>query len=358
MTMDADIAKIRDADLLAELEAGRGNPVFSVIASHIAHKQEKRDAEKAKGEERATQLANLPRVQRKRAVIREVIQTGEAITRDNLQHIHSVLALCGLPHTKQPLETREYERRQGNSSLVIEAGKLMTSTGEWEAQPLPYGSRARLLLLHLCSEAVRQKSATIDIADSLTAFIREVGFEVTGGKTGSLNYFKQQLNALAACRMRVGVWGPKGASTLDTKPFKAMQVWLPENPDQQMLWPTRITFSADFFDSLTHHALPVNMHVARALGNSSHMLDLLFWLTFKLYRLEQPLTLTWEALHRQFGDTYARERKFREDFKENVATICSVLPKLPLTLSERGLTLSPADPKVLALPAKRMLKKR
>jgi hypothetical protein len=359
-----DLAKIRDADLLAELERYRGNPVFEVMVGHIAHKQTKRDAERAKeeaakveAEAKAAQRATMPRVQRKRAVIREIIETGEAITRDNLQHIHSVLALCGLPHTRQGLEVREYERRQGNSSLVIEAGKLMTSTGQWEAQPLPYGSRARLLLLHLCSEAVRQKSPTIEIADNLTAFIREVGFGVTGGKTGSLTYFKQQLNALAACRMRVGVWGPKGASTLDTKPFTSMQVWLPDNPDQQMLWPSRITFSTDFFNSLSAHALPVNMQVARALGNSSHMLDLLFWLTFKLHRLERPLTLTWEALHRQFGDTYARERKFREDFRANIATISSVLPRVPLTLSERGLTLSPADPNALALPAKRTLKK-
>lgn len=349
--------KVRDSDLLEEMEKLRGTALFTTLISHFVARQEKRDTEREKAEARKSELASLPRMQRKRAVIREVIETGEAITRDNLQHIHSVLALCGLPHTKQPLQTREYERRQGNSSLVIEAGKLMTSTGEWEAQPLPYGSRARLLLLHLCSEAVRQKSATIEIADSLTAFIREVGFEVTGGKTGSLSYFKQQLNALAACSMRVGVWGPKGASTLNTKPFKAMQVWLPDNPDQQMLWPSRITFSSDFFDSLTHHALPVNMQVARALGNSSHMLDLLFWLTFKLYRLDRPLTLTWDALHKQFGHEYADPYKFRQAFKGNIATLSSVLPKVPLTLSERGLTLLPADPKVLALPAKRALKK-
>ena len=353
-----DESLIRDEDLRRKLEDARGKFAFDVTAKVLIRTQEERDRVAVEKASREAHLAAMPRVRRKRAIIREVIETGEAITRDNLQHIHSVLALCGLPHAKQSLDMREYERRQGNSSLVIEAGKLMTSTGQWEAQPLPYGSRARLLLLHLCSEAVRQKSPTIEIADSLTAFIREVGFEVTGGKTGSLAYFKQQLNALAACRMRVGVWGPKGTSTLDTKPFKAMQVWLPDNPDQQMLWPSRITFSADFFDSLTHHALPVNMQVARALGNSSHMLDLLFWLTYKLHRLEQPLTLTWDALHKQFGDNIADPHKFRQTFKGYIANLKTVLPKVPLAISERGLTLSPADANVLALPAKRTLKIR
>ena len=38
--------------------------------------------------------------------------------------IDSVLAICGLPYTRQPLEIREFERRQGRMSLVVEAGKL------------------------------------------------------------------------------------------------------------------------------------------------------------------------------------------------------------------------------------------
>ena len=39
-------------------------------------------------------------------------------------------------------------------------------------------------MMHLCSEAVRQKSATIAIADNLTAFMRDMGFPATGGRRG------------------------------------------------------------------------------------------------------------------------------------------------------------------------------
>ena len=61
----------------------------------------------------------------------------------------------------------------------------------------------RIILMHLCSEAVRQKSATIDIADTFTGFVRDLGFPDSGGKKGPLTAFKEQLNALSACTMRM-----------------------------------------------------------------------------------------------------------------------------------------------------------
>ncbi|PIO96166.1 replication protein RepA [Pleomorphomonas carboxyditropha] len=348
-----DISGIRDADLLAELEKARGTITFGAMVSFLTTKQAERDAQ-AKEAER---LAALSPVKRKRAVTRKAVDTGEIVTRDNLQHIHTILALCSLPHSKQPLEVREYERRQGKASLVIEAGKLMTSTGQWELQPLPWGSRARLLLLYLCSEAIRQKSPTIEVAESLTAFIRDMGFEVTGGKNGSLNYFKQQLNALAACRLRIGVWGARGASTVDTKPFSKIDVWMPENPDQQMLWSSKITFSREFFDELSAHAMPINKHIIRAFAGSSHKIDIIYWLAWNLNRLDKPLTLSWEQTAEQFGGEELELWRFRQRFKKDVQGILSVLPKAPLRLTDKGLTISPAAPEVLAIPQQRKTKK-
>jgi hypothetical protein len=35
------------------------------------------------------------------------------------------------------------------------------------------GPKARLVLLHLCTEAVRQRSPTVEVADSLSGFMRD-----------------------------------------------------------------------------------------------------------------------------------------------------------------------------------------
>jgi hypothetical protein len=88
------------------------------------------------------------------------------------------------------------------------------------------------------------------------------------------------------------------------------------------------------------------------------MLDLLFWLTYRLTTINKPVAIGWEALAKQFGKNYTRERKFREDFKANLASIANVLPKLPVTVTATGLTLYPANPKALALPPKRQLSAR
>lgn len=335
-------SEIRDADLIAELEAARGTSGFEFKRMQLEMTQARRDQRDA-----------LPRDARRRQDVRNALDASPTDI-DDLRHIHSVLAMCGLPLTRQPVEVREFERRQGRMSLVVEAGKLRNpETGDREPQPLPFGPKARLLLMHLCSEAIRQKSATIEIADSLTAFIRDIGFPVTGGEKGTLRAFKEQINALAACRLSVGMWDGKHAVEYQGAPFSRVDVWLPTNPDQMMLWPSTLTFSTDFYTTLARHALPLRAEAVRAFAGSARKLDLYFWFNYRLSRLREPLTISWEALAGQFGGGFGRVRDFRRGFAEDLAHILEVFPKLPARLTENGLSIAPAGGELLSLPALR-----
>lgn len=337
-------AKPLDADLQAELEGARGGFAYQFTAIAVADKQRQRD-----------KLTAMARDTRRRALVRQSFEEAMP-TAEDLRHIHSVLAICSLPYTRQAPDVRRFERRQGRMSLVIEAGELQSPDGTWVPQPLPYGSRARLLLLHLCSEAIRQNSPTIDIEDSLSAFIRSMGYEVTGGKNGSLNAFKAQVNALAACSMKIGVWNGERARTIRTVPFESLDVWFPVNANQRILWPSTITFSQAFFDTLKQHALPTNTRAVRVFANSPRKLDLLFWLGYRLKHIQKPLHIGWDALKEQFGPDIKRDRFFRAEFATDIAHIREVFPKLALNIAEEGLTLLPADPSVLALPAPKQRK--
>lgn len=329
---------IRDADLVAQLEAARGSGAYEFVRMNCQRLQDERD-----------RVGRMTPSDRRRTTAREILESG-GVTPENLRHIHSVLAICSLPYTRQPIEVREYERKHGRMSLTVEAGKLRGPDGSWVEQPLPFGSRARLLMLHLCSEAIRQKSPTIHIEDSLTAFIRAIGFPVTGGPRGTLQSFKQQINALAACHMRIGVWNGSRSSTIHTAPFSRVDVWLPENPDQRMLWPSTLTFSLDFYQTLAEHALPVNVEAVKAFSNSPRKLDILFWLGYRMKNLRKPLRISWAALVEQFGQGYARQRDFVADFTQEIGQVSKVFPRLPISVGEDGLSLSPADPEVIALP--------
>jgi hypothetical protein len=208
------------------------------------------------------------------------------------------------------------------------------------------------MLLHTCSEALRQKSPVIEIEDSLTGFIRAMGFAATGGKNGTITSFKQQINALASCTMRIGLWDDHGSKTVTTQPFTSLEVFFSKNPDQRTLWPSTLTFSQDFYQTLTKHALPINLHAVKAFSSSPRKLDLLFWLGYRLNSIERPVTISWEGLRDQFGAGYGRSDNFKRDFAQEIEQIKEVFPKLPAKVTEMGFTLAPGSSEALAIPMK------
>lgn len=281
-----------------------------------------------------------------------VLHGAEKFDIKELRHVHSIFALCGLPYRSQPLEVREYERRNGQMLLKVKAGELLSPDGKMVAQPVPYGATARKLFMHFNSEAVRTKSREISLDESMTAYIRDVlGIEVTGGKNGSINAIKKQISALAACTMQMGAWDGEKSFLLDTKPFELISVWLPLEAKQRSLWPNTITYSEGFFESLLKHALPIDNRAVNALGNSPLALDVYFWLTYRMTRGTKPIKIKWESLHGQFGGDTKLLKHFKLEFKKAIESVKELFPNLPLELTDEGASLIPGRPEVLALPS-------
>ena len=65
-------------------------------------------------------------------------------------------ASLGLP--RNPTPSRTFERTSGRASLSLQAGRTFDGM-KWNDQPLPSGTRPRLVLINLCSEAVRTQVA-------------------------------------------------------------------------------------------------------------------------------------------------------------------------------------------------------
>jgi Plasmid encoded RepA protein len=257
---------------------------------------------------------------------------------EDRHHIHSVLALCGLPYREPAEGAREYLREYGRNSLAVQAGYLKDpETGKMVLQGLPYGPKARLLLLHICTMAIRQRSAEIAIADSMSAFIRELGFSVTGGKRGTIHQFKAQLNRLAAARMQIGLWRGDRSITLNAQPIKSFDIWLPQDPSQRMLWSSTLRLDRDFYDSLREHALPVDIGALRAFSQSAKQIDMVLWLGYRLRNVTRPYPISWGRLREQFGVNVKRLRKFREEFAKDLQLIREVFPNLPVRLAEDGI---------------------
>lgn len=344
-----DESLIRDADLRERLEEARGKFGFDVQVRGLITSQERRDADAAKAAAKDAHRASLPREQRRRFDAFETIET-EGPSPENLRYMPTPLAICGLPYKAPGLDKLEFERSQGRMAVTVTAGKLRAPDGRRVQQPLPWGPKARLIMAHLSTEALRNRSPIIETSETLSGFMRDMGFEPRGGPRGNIEPFKDQLRALAACRMEISAWDGKRSGTVDVKPLEKVEIWFGDHPDQRTLWPTKVAFSRSFYDELEKHALPIDVRVLRALSNSARRLDLMFWVTYRITRLRSRLVLDWKPITEQFGEGYTRQRDFRADFAADVAAIKDLFPKLPLTLTERGLEMEAADSTALAIP--------
>lgn len=274
---------------------------------------------------------------------------------DELRFLHTILAQCSLPYREPPDGGRDYIRRNGKAALIVSAGFLMDrKTLEPVRQGIPYGAKPRLLMIHLCTEAVRRQQAKIPIADSMSAFMRDLGLSVTGGKQGSIGRFKEQLNRLAASRMQLILPKDDHATLLNPAPMiSQFDVWFPEDPRQKVLWPSEVTLSGDFFESLKDRALPLDRRAIRGLQHNARALDIYTWAAHRLPRVRaggRGDFVSWQALQGQFGGetkpTLEGLKAFKREFLVALRAALAAYPKAKVEQVDGGLRLHRSAPPI------------
>ena len=165
---------------------------------------------------------------------------------------------------RRATEARVFERHNGPFSILLEAGKLWNGR-EWHPQPLPYGSTPRLVMVHLSSEAIRTQNRQVELGDSIRQFLRILGIQANGGKRGGYTMFRKQMEALAACRLTIGMQSGGKVVTVDAKPIKRFEAWLQNEGHQQTLWPGVLELSTEFYETLARHAVPLDYRALSAL---------------------------------------------------------------------------------------------
>lgn len=289
----------------------------------------------------------LPSLTEARIADAAVEIVGEHDPKD-LAFLHTVLAQCGLPY-REP-GSPHYIRENGRASLIVSAGHLYDPVQRRPVlQGVPYGAKPRLLMIHLCTEAVRTQSPKIQIADSMSRFMAELGLKVTGGSKGTIAMFKEQLNRLAASRMQLMMALDDHAVVLNPAPLiKQFDVWFPEDPRQRLLWPSEVILSGDFFETLKTHALPLDPRGIRALQHSARAIDVYTWLTARLPRVKKPggETVSWRALRTQFGPDIGDYRNFRRQMLVALRQALAVYPRARVEQIEGGLLLKRSEPPI------------
>ncbi len=279
---------------------------------------------------------------------RRLVDAGTAIRTDSatdLDFLHA--ALCGvfLPY-RDPGEMETWERRSGAAVLRLEAGAIMDpATMQFRKVGLPFGTKSRLITIHLCSEAIRTGSPVIEVEDSLTAYVRRLGLHADGRGVRAV---KEQLGRLSAATVRLGYVRDGRATQVNTQLISGLDLWAPSDPRQRILWPSTVRLSDEFFADVQRHAVPLDHRAIGALANSAAGLDTYVWLASRLCRVPErrPQVISWASLHEQFGTGFARLRKFRETFADTLRKVLEVYPAAKVEIGEEGLTLRHSRPPV------------
>lgn len=284
-----------------------------------------------------------------RNVIELVKEADRSIKAGRADYLPAVLCQVGLPRSPTPGQT--FERTSGNVSIQVEAGKAWDGRS-WQQMPLPYGVRPRLALVHIVTQAIRNRSRTVDVGTSANAFLTDLGMAVSGK---AYQQMRQQMAALAVCTLRLGrvetrtIGGTERdiAITLDAKPFRQFAAWLDSNGDQPTLWPTEVELTQEFYDSLIETAVPLEHGAIAKLTHSALALDLYTWLAHRLFRVRRGGSkISWAALQGQFGGEYANRKQFKRQFRIRLREALAAYPEAKVEVTEGGLTLHASPPPI------------
>ena len=238
---------------------------------------------------------------------------------------HASMCQTYLPYRNPGDDVTEYEHQNGDLSLFIQCTKVKSPEGDLVNLGLPYGTKARLAMMHIDTMAILQKSSSVQVEDSMTRFVTESLGLSNSGK--NIRQVKEQMARLSACMISVAKVTNhdthKTVKQFDSKLIDGFDLWFPKNESQRVLWGSVIELSPRYFESMMAHAVPHDMRMVGALANNAMALDVLSWLTQRLHRIDRskPTFITWAQLKGQFGGNYERMADFKKIFRKTLKAV-------------------------------------
>jgi hypothetical protein len=265
---------------------------------------------------------------------------------------HSILCQTFLPYRNPGKDQTVWQQKQGSAMLAVQAGNAYNpKTDKFEFIGLPYGTKSRLILAHVNSEAIKSQSPIVDVEESMTAFIRKIGLN-TDGRT--IRSVKEQLRRLTTSTISMGFTSSEDKEKgfqVDLKIIKAFDLWFPKDESQRVLWNSTIQLTNDYFESLLNHAIPLDERALAALSHNAMALDIYAWLGQRLHRVnrEKPQFVAWANLKEQFGFGYSEMRKFKQVFRKTLKDVLLQYPDARIEEKDnKGLILYNSPPPIPA----------
>lgn len=240
--------------------------------------------------------------------------------------------------TKTTLPAVQWERRNGNRTLTLTAGKIILPGTHESLTILPSGKIAVMILHWLVTEAVRAGGPEINLATSWRGFTRDVNLS---WNPRNAHETERQLRAMLAMRIDTTTLsfdedGEEIIHTTSCVVGAETKLIFTRDGDIHDRKST-VVLSQEFYDNIVcRWAIPHGTHRWEQLAastKSAQTLLMWLWLKSRLYSVDRAGTknlpvISWEELADQMGPDITSMKKFRESFIKSAREIAAVDPHL------------------------------
>lgn len=281
--------------------------------------------------------------------LRSLVQIAAEVLADEEQRIgisYTGFALTGLPH-KRLVDDETWEKRGHRVTLLVEPGRLWQD-GQMMLKGVPYGARARMVLLYLQTQAARTGSREVELGRSMRDWLERMGLSV-GGETARA--LRDQAARISACSLKFFWQSEDGrAEGFDRGGIvrSGLRFRVPD-ATQPSLWDDKVVLDEMFWQQLRRHPVPLQEAALRQLRDRSMSLDIYVWLAWRLHQLKRDMPISWPAIHAQFGTGYKLVRQFKPRFVEALSAATAAYPGARVAVEENGIVLRPSHPPVAKL---------
>jgi hypothetical protein len=279
---------------------------------------------------------------------RRLVDVAAEVMAEDAQSLgitYSGWCLTALPHKRLPND-QVWSRSGYRCTLLVEPGRLQIGRGRPVLFGVPYGARARLILLYLQTEAVRRESREVSLGRSMRDWMTRMGLSV-GGETA--RGLRDQAHRIAASSIKF-FWESQAeeASGMTRGNIVEQGLFFGEmaRAGEASLFEDRVVLGEMFYREIMEHGVPLLDRAIRELRDRSMAIDVYVWLAYKLHVLQGRTPLRWPALYAQFGAGFATIKNFRPSFLDALAAATAAYPGAQVTLEEEGIALHPSPPPI------------
>jgi hypothetical protein len=265
-----------------------------------------------------------------------------AVEEGEIGFVYAGWAQASLPH-RRLADDAHWEIQNDRVSLIVQPGLRAVPGQSPVSVGVPYGSRARLIILYLQTEAIRTQSREIELGRSLHAWLKRLEIPI-GGK--SMKDVRDQAERISRCRLTFQI-STAGRSGLVNQNILDSAMFVSDDSTQGDLFIETARLSEGFFEQLQKHPVPIEEAAVKQIANNSMALDVYVWLSYRLHSLREPRPISWKALHAQFGRGIIRMDHFKQHFRETLELALAVYPDADVSLDgATGIILRPSRPPI------------